>query len=340
MPNAGLRLRENAGFPLMENPFYLMSRNRLSISEQDWQEGLPTGRSGNRVSIETTVFVPSETLNEPDVETPVRLEFIGRFSSAGGGWSGGIKKLQFYFDDVQVGTLRLGRHLDISEIVNVTDPHSIWQALSLDGFKGALTAEDDYFSASEGADRLRGGAGGDTILANGGDDRVLGNNGSDYLYGGRGNDRLVGGSGNDTLDGGDGDDVLIGGSGDDHFREEQSAGQDTWTGGAGADRFEISRAGGVGAAATVTDFSREEGDQIDLSGDDAFRERSFDEFIFIGTRAFTETEDRYEIRMENGVVEVDSDWDGEADQSIVLTGHDSFSGVLDWLILPEGFEFG
>lgn len=79
-----------------------------------------------------------------------------------------------------------------------------------------------------------------------------GTSGDDTLFGGTGADVLNGNSGNDTLIGGAGDDTLTGG-----------AGNDTLYGGAGADRFIIGPGDGRDA---ILDFSRAEGDRIDLSG--------------------------------------------------------------------------
>jgi Ca2+-binding RTX toxin-like protein len=72
---------------------------------------------------------------------------------------------------------------------------------------------------------------------------INGGGGDDTLIGGVGNDRLVGGSGNDTLIGGRGGNELTGGIGADHFVFKTA--QD------GAD--------------LIHDFSRAEGDKIDVS---------------------------------------------------------------------------
>ena len=67
---------------------------------------------------------------------------------------------------------------------------------------------------------------------------------------------LRGEGGNDTLDGKGGNDLLEGG-----------AGQDQLTGGTGADRFRFATgaAFGAGGADRITDFSRSEGDRIEIS---------------------------------------------------------------------------
>lgn len=95
---------------------------------------------------------------------------------------------------------------------------------------------------------------------------ITGFGGNDTLRGGAGNDELFGGGGNDSLFGDAGDDRLFGG-----------LGADDLTGGTGADRFVY--IGSEEGGDTIRDFSRTEGDKIDLSamlndfgaaGDDPF----------------------------------------------------------------------
>ena len=133
---------------------------------------------------------------------------------------------------------------------------------TLDGDGGDDTLyggdDDDTLSGGGGNDVLygddedSGAASGDDLLAGGsGDDTLYGDGGDDVLEGGADDDTLYGGSGNDDLYGDGGDDVLEGGSG-----------ADSLTGGTGADTFVFAAAHG---ADTITDFTPEEGDQIDLS---------------------------------------------------------------------------
>ena len=133
---------------------------------------------------------------------------------------------------------------------------------TLDGDSGDDTLyggdDDDTLSGGGGNDVLygdnedSGAASGDDLLAGGsGDDTLYGDGGDDVLEGGADDDTLYGGSGNDDLYGDGGDDVLEGGSG-----------ADSLTGGTGADTFVFAAAHG---ADTITDFTPEEGDQIDLS---------------------------------------------------------------------------
>ena len=113
------------------------------------------------------------------------------------------------------------------------------------------TAADDTLSGQAGDDVLLGGPGADTLSGGAGADTLYGGDGDDALYGGADDDTLYGGTGNDDLYGDGGDDVLAG-----------DGGADTLTGGAGADTFVFAAGDGDD---TITDFTPEEGDRIDLS---------------------------------------------------------------------------
>lgn len=93
--------------------------------------------------------------------------------------------------------------------------------------------------------------GNDTIDGGDGSDRIFGQVGKDVLKGGSGLDELSGGAGRDTLNGGFGQDVLTGGTGADIFVIESVNDSFFPTG------FDI-----------ITDFSRKQGDRIDLSSVD------------------------------------------------------------------------
>ena len=125
---------------------------------------------------------------------------------------------------------------------------------------------NDALSGGTGRDTLSGGLGTDTLRGDSGNDILLGGDGSDFLYGGANDDVLYGDHdggttpGVDVLDGGSGNDTLYGGPGG-----------DTLTGGSGADTFVFERflaqfnASPVNGGDTITDFSHNEGDKIDLS---------------------------------------------------------------------------
>ncbi|MCW5731889.1 MAG: type I secretion C-terminal target domain-containing protein, partial [Alphaproteobacteria bacterium] len=83
--------------------------------------------------------------------------------------------------------------------------------------------------------------------------------GDDFMdVSGTGADTILGGAGNDTLVGAGGADRLTGDAG--HDRLEGGAGADTMTGGTGADTFVIEG----DAPDQITDFSRAQGDRLDL----------------------------------------------------------------------------
>lgn len=159
-----------------------------------------------------------------------------------------------------------------------------------------------------GANRLSGGAGNDILYGGAGDDILDGGTGDDTLVGDEGNDTLYGGAGDDVLVGGAGEDVLVGGPG-----------MDTLTGGSGADRF-VFKVGDLDAdpakSDRITDFSRDEGDKIDLSGFDANPATGKrDAFTFIGSAGFSKKAGELRIDTSGAfqIVSGDLDGDGVAD---------------------------
>jgi Ca2+-binding RTX toxin-like protein len=109
----------------------------------------------------------------------------------------------------------------------------------------------------------------DSVLGSMGDDNMHGAGGNDTLRGNGGNDTLRGGSGNDSLLGQDGNDSIFASTGADTIAG--GAGIDTLTGGDAADRFVFTAQDLTtqGQTDRITDFSRTQGDRIDLSGIDA-----------------------------------------------------------------------
>ncbi|WP_429106152.1 VCBS domain-containing protein, partial [Aeromonas allosaccharophila] len=136
-------------------------------------------------------------------------------------------------------------------------------------------ADFDQSSSNDKADVLIGGDGNDILFGQGGDDFLFGGTGNDILFGGAGNDTLYGESGNDTLYGGSGNDTLFGGSGDDTLSGGLGndilvggLGNDILKGDSGADTFtwlQGDTATGSVAKDYVVDFSKAEGDKLDLS---------------------------------------------------------------------------
>ncbi|MEB5776029.1 Ig-like domain-containing protein [Aeromonas caviae] len=91
----------------------------------------------------------------------------------------------------------------------------------------------------------------------GGHDKLYGGLGDDILFGQGGNDELSGDAGNDTLYGGTGNDILSGGLGNDILMGDAGADTFTWLKG-------DTEAGKV-AKDYIVDFSKSEGDKLDLS---------------------------------------------------------------------------
>jgi serralysin len=148
----------------------------------------------------------------------------------------------------------------------------------------------------------------DTLLGSSGANALWGQSGNDVLKGGGGNDRLYGGNGNDDLYGGSGNDDLYGGRGSDHL-----------TGTSGSDLFifqSIKDSPNTSSRDVIFDFSRSQGDKIDLSDIDAISGGGDSKFHFIGSDSFSDTAG--ELRYSGGIVRGDVDGDGVADFSIKI----------------------
>lgn len=132
-----------------------------------------------------------------------------------------------------------------------TGNDTVWGGDGNDTLFGGL--DTDELGGGGGRDQIWGGSGNDTLWGTWGDDTLGGGDGNDLLGGGSQNDSLSGGSGNDTLLGSWGNDTLIGGWDNDSL-----------SGGVGADIFVFGAGNGTDE---ITDFSRAEGDRLEL--DDA-----------------------------------------------------------------------
>ncbi len=137
---------------------------------------------------------------------------------------------------------------------------------------------------------------------------------ADTIFGLEGGDTISGLGGNDVIDGGAGSDTLVGGGGADQL-----------LGGAGTDRFRYDSASDsqVGSHDTIFEFSRGQGDRIQLTGVDADTLTGGDQnFAFIGTAAFAGVAGqlRYEKTGGNTFVYGDLDGDAVADFQLQING--------------------
>ena len=132
----------------------------------------------------------------------------------------------------------------------------------LDRLVGTYDGDPAYIKPTGKADVLRGSKLSDTIDARAGNDSIDGRAGNDRLYGGVGDDRLTGGAGADKLHGGAGADTFV-------FRSTK----DSTAASSGRDM--------------VYDFSRKQGDRIDLKAIDANTKVSGDQaFTLIAADPF------------------------------------------------------
>lgn len=148
-----------------------------------------------------------------------------------------------------------------------------------------------YVSLSSGNDVFDGAAG--TV-----DGAIEGNDGDDRLTAGAGADTIVGGLGRDILAGGDDADFFV-------FQDDGESGSKKKT------------------MDVITDFSRKDGDVIDLAEIDAKTGRTADDtFRFIGDDDFhgRKGELRFDIGRDKTFIEADIDGDGKTDFAIMLIG--------------------
>ncbi|WP_075289989.1 calcium-binding protein [Pararhizobium arenae] len=140
-------------------------------------------------------------------------------------------------------------------------------------------------------------------------ENAAGTNVGDTIVGSSAANTLNGRGGNDILSGLGGNDVLTGGTGRDQLR-----------GGTGADKFDFNNKNEsvVGANRdSILDFSRAQGDKVDLGGIDAKTTVAGNQaFSFIGSAAFGNHAG--ELRFSGGVVSGDVDGNGTADFQIAI----------------------
>lgn len=199
---------------------------------------------------------------------------------------------------------------------------------------------DDMVLGSTGDDNLRGGAGTDTVIymqsdlgvtvnlatntVSGGDaqgdtiagfENATGGYYNDTLTGSNVANRLSGAFGSDTIRGGGGADFVAGGGGRDEM----------W-GGSGADTFNFSSPSDSGTTAAardrIMDFSRSQGDRIDLSIEDYTGTPGLsDPFVFRGQNGFTdERQVRFVHQDGDTIVQVNLTGSSGAELAIQIEG--------------------
>jgi Ca2+-binding RTX toxin-like protein len=162
--------------------------------------------------------------------------------------------------------------IDKKKLIGTDEDDSIYGKAGNDILSGL--DGNDFLSGGANNDVLDGGAGNDFLDGGAGNDTLYGRAGIDYLWAGSGNDYLAGGNLGDVLKGGTGNDTLLGGSGNDQLTGF-GLGQnefDILTGGNEKDTFLL---GDIysdsvfyigNGYATITDFSFDETDKIQIKG--------------------------------------------------------------------------
>jgi Ca2+-binding RTX toxin-like protein len=143
--------------------------------------------------------------------------------------------------------------------------------------------------------------------------------GNDQIIGGSNDDILMGYKGNDVLKGGDGDDYLIGGAGKD--RLHGGNGFDYLYGEAGADTFMFERISDSydGDPDTIGDFSRKQGDRINLKAIDADTTTAGNgAFKFIGAAEFSGKAGELRYFKNDAETRIEGDIDGDGVRDLVL----------------------
>lgn len=193
-----------------------------------------------------------------------------------------------------------------------------------------VNCEGIIFSGGTGNDTLRasndiGGVATNQLLGNVGDDKLSASLRGAKLDGGAGNDRLTGAAGADSLLGSLGDDRLTGGDGADTLAG--GYGIDRLSGGGGADLFVFVSPGEttavLGTADTILDFSRAEGDRIDIHTF-ALYGTGLPAMQFIGHQGFHNV--KAEVRYQQFNLA------GTAQDHTQIMGDQDGNGTADWII--------
>jgi len=193
---------------------------------------------------------------------------------------------------------------------------------------------EDLIFGNALVNHLVGARGGDELLGRAGNDRLDGRQGADELYGEGDNDTLLGGLARDRLDGGFGNDSLDGGGGRDKL--VGGRGVDTLTGGTDSDFFIFLTASDSGLGANrdqIRDFSRTQGDKIDVSNLDARADLAGDQAFTVGNLAVGQR-GRLDIDVyaTTNLVRIDFNGDGVADMEFLVTRGATALAASDFIL--------
>ncbi|MCB8822637.1 calcium-binding protein [Microvirga rosea] len=160
--------------------------------------------------------------------------------------------------------------------------------------------------SKERSDLVLGTSNNDQLAGSDSNDIIIGHSGNDLMYGSAGQDFMLGGAGSDTLNGGLGGDIFFGGKGADTFVWDGIADIDIWR----------------NSTDIIKDFSRKEGDLIDLHLLDASTVRSGNQaFTFIGAENFSAPgQIRYIHKGNDTYLLLNTDKDSSPEGVIVLSG--------------------
>lgn len=272
--------------------------------------------------------------------------------------NGGIGADKLYggsgYDTASYETATTGVNASLLRALTNTGDAKGDEYFSIEGLIGS--AFNDKLQGNAAANRISGGAGNDQLFGEDGNDVLTGGSGADSLYGGNGSDiasyadakagviaslvqpsantgdargdayfsieSLIGSAFTDRLEGNVIANTINGGAGSDLIYG--AGGADALFGGTGADRFIFKSytESTTTVRDTIFDFSRSQGDKIDLSVIDARSSTKVnDAFTFIGEKAFSKSAGELRYLNLNGDTYLfgDVNGDGNADFSLRVT---------------------
>jgi serralysin len=210
--------------------------------------------------------------------------------------------------------------------IDLSPKLAVKKALDASSLENFMDNQDIVMTGGDGNDTFAAGKKNDTLRGRDGNDDLEGGRGNDEIYGDDGNDTLRGEKGNDKVYGGKGDDDLFGAVGKDILTGDQ--GRDELTGGGDADTFNFDKVSHSPAGSgrdKINDFSRSQGDKIDLRDIDAnTNDNGKQDFTFIDDAEFT-VGVAGELRQDGDIIQGDDDGDGVADFEIRVDNAPTFT---------------